>query len=82
MEAPLNKICNKRVGFRLRTAEDTDTPGTRTYDALTALLVVAADPQVINKVAQYFDEVPVAWKRNTSCGAQLAGCPYRLGFRA
>jgi hypothetical protein len=28
MEAPLNKICNNWVGYRLRTAEDTDTPGT------------------------------------------------------
>ena len=58
MEAPLNKICNNWVGYRLRTAEDTDTPSTRTFDALATFLVVAADPQVINKVARYFDEVP------------------------
>jgi hypothetical protein len=39
MEAPLNKICNHWVGYRLRTAEDTDTPGTGTYNGLPALWV-------------------------------------------
>jgi hypothetical protein len=42
----------------------------------------AVPGQVAKEVARYFDEVPVASSGNTSCGAHLAECPYRLRFKA
>ena len=51
-------------------------------NGLTVLLVVAADPQVVEEVARYFDDVPVAPNGYTRCGAHVAECPYRLCYGA
>ncbi len=64
MEAPLNKICNNWVGCRLRTAEDADTPGTRTYNRL----LVEAQPLTPQKTASgtrtpYRDNDPPSGQR-------------------